>query len=59
MPLILGIDPGLQRTGWGVIRMEGNNLSFIACGVIKPAPALPLYERLRLLHAVRRLRLGR
>jgi crossover junction endodeoxyribonuclease RuvC len=33
--LILGIDPGLNRTGWGVIRQEGNRLSLVACGVIK------------------------
>ena len=50
MPLILGIDPGLQHTGWGVIRMEGNNLSFVACGVISPPAKLPLSERLKLLH---------
>jgi crossover junction endodeoxyribonuclease RuvC len=29
---ILGIDPGLRRTGWGVIEMFGNRLSFVACG---------------------------
>lgn len=32
--IILGIDPGLQRTGWGVIRQTGNTLSMIACGVV-------------------------
>jgi crossover junction endodeoxyribonuclease RuvC len=29
---ILGIDPGLRRTGWGVIETRGNRLSFVACG---------------------------
>jgi crossover junction endodeoxyribonuclease RuvC len=29
---ILGIDPGLRRTGWGVIETFGNRLSFVACG---------------------------
>jgi len=29
---ILGIDPGLRRTGWGVIEVEGNRLIYIACG---------------------------
>src|SRR5262245_9888718 len=29
---ILGIDPGLRRTGWGVIDMSGNRLSHVACG---------------------------
>lgn len=31
---ILGIDPGLERTGWGVIESNGNRLSFLAAGVI-------------------------
>src|ERR1700730_12169515 len=29
---ILGIDPGLRRTGWGVVAVDGNRLSFVACG---------------------------
>lgn len=32
---ILGIDPGLERTGWGVIDFTGNRLSFVAAGVIR------------------------
>lgn len=32
---ILGIDPGLQRTGWGVIDVAGNRLQFVVAGVIK------------------------
>lgn len=35
MAIILGIDPGLQRTGWGIIQYNGNALSFVECGVIK------------------------
>ena len=31
---ILGIDPGLRRTGWGVIDVSGNRLSFVACGSV-------------------------
>jgi crossover junction endodeoxyribonuclease RuvC len=31
---ILGIDPGLRRTGWGVIEAAGNRLSFVACGTV-------------------------
>ncbi len=31
---ILGIDPGLRRTGWGVIDVEGNRLIFVACGSV-------------------------
>jgi crossover junction endodeoxyribonuclease RuvC len=47
MTLILGIDPGLQRTGWGVIAVSGNHLSFIACGVITSAKDAPLPTRLK------------
>lgn len=43
---ILGIDPGLQKTGWGIIEAEGSRLTFIACGLIKTQAALPLYARL-------------
>ena len=31
---ILGLDPGLRNTGWGVITVEGTKLSFVACGVV-------------------------
>ncbi|MCB1473938.1 MAG: crossover junction endodeoxyribonuclease RuvC [Rhodobiaceae bacterium] len=48
---ILGIDPGLRRTGWGVIASEGNRLSFVACGIVRPGTELPLGERLAVIHA--------
>jgi crossover junction endodeoxyribonuclease RuvC len=44
---ILGIDPGLQKTGWGIIESEGHALRFVACGLIKTNPADSLPERLR------------
>jgi crossover junction endodeoxyribonuclease RuvC len=44
--VILGIDPGLQRTGWGVILCEGARVSWIAHGVVAPPAAAPLAERL-------------
>lgn len=44
---ILGIDPGLQKTGWGVVESEGNRLHFIACGLIKTDSDLTLAQRLR------------
>ncbi len=47
--LILGIDPGLQRCGWGVIASEGARLSYVAHGVIKPPTDLSLAERLAIL----------
>lgn len=47
---ILGLDPGLRNTGWGMIAQEGSRLTFIACGVIKTDETLTLAERLRQLH---------
>lgn len=44
---ILGIDPGLQRTGWGVIDVDGNRLIHVAHGVIKTTSTDTLAERLR------------
>jgi crossover junction endodeoxyribonuclease RuvC len=47
---ILGIDPGLRMTGWGVIVSEGSKLSFLACGCVESDQHLPLAQRLRQLH---------
>ena len=47
---ILGIDPGLRRTGWGVIEAEGNRLVFVACGSVEPPEGLPLSSRLLAIH---------
>jgi crossover junction endodeoxyribonuclease RuvC len=47
---LLGLDPGLRRTGWGVIAVEGSRLSFVACGVVKSDQKSPLAERLKQLH---------
>ena len=44
--IILGLDPGLGTTGWGVISSEGNRLSHIANGQIKTDPKIPLPSRL-------------
>ena len=33
---IIGIDPGLRRTGWGVIESEGNRLIYVGCGSVDP-----------------------
>ena len=32
---ILGIDPGLRRTGWGLIESDGNRLVYVACGSVE------------------------
>lgn len=43
---ILGLDPGLRRTGWGVISVEGSRLRWIAHGVVKPCETDPFSQRL-------------
>ncbi len=48
--LILGIDPGLQKTGWGIIHSEGHALGFRACGLIKTDAGDSLPRRLACLH---------
>ncbi|MGH7186960.1 MAG: crossover junction endodeoxyribonuclease RuvC, partial [Pseudomonadota bacterium] len=47
---LLGIDPGLRHTGWGVIEVVGSRLRYVADGALHPDPALPLAERLVVLH---------
>jgi crossover junction endodeoxyribonuclease RuvC len=44
--IVLGLDPGLGITGWGVIRAQGNRLSHIANGRLKTDAAAPLASRL-------------
>lgn len=48
--VILGVDPGLQHTGWGIIHLEGNRLRFINAGVIHPSRTMTLAQRLRHLY---------
>jgi crossover junction endodeoxyribonuclease RuvC len=43
---ILGLDPGLGTTGWGLIEAQGNRLSHVANGELKTKTAAPLPERL-------------
>ncbi|MDP3175022.1 crossover junction endodeoxyribonuclease RuvC [Phenylobacterium sp.] len=43
---ILGLDPGLRRTGWGVIAIDGPRLSHVAHGVIAPPATDPFSLRL-------------
>jgi len=50
MVMLLGIDPGLRFTGWGLIESHGNRLRHIADGVIATDAATPVPERLKILH---------
>jgi crossover junction endodeoxyribonuclease RuvC len=47
---ILGIDPGLRRTGWGMIASEGNRLVFLACGSLATQDGAALATRLLAIH---------
>ena len=44
--IILGLDPGLGTTGWGLVRADGNRLSHLANGQVKTRTAAPLPDRL-------------
>ena len=47
---ILGLDPGLRHTGWGLIEKEGSKVTFVAAGVISAQTDLTLAERLAEIH---------
>jgi crossover junction endodeoxyribonuclease RuvC len=44
---IIGIDPGLRRTGWGVVESDGVRLSYVASGLITSGAGVDLAYRLR------------
>ena len=50
MTLILGVDPGLQKTGWGLVRKDGSRLSYVSCGTLASNPKDALAVRLLSLH---------
>lgn len=43
---VIGIDPGLQRTGWGIIDVSGNSLTHVSHGVVKTGSKWSTSERL-------------
>jgi crossover junction endodeoxyribonuclease RuvC len=43
---LIGLDPGLRNTGWGVIEAEGNRLTHVASGVVRSDQDRPLAQRL-------------
>ncbi|MFT6332017.1 MAG: crossover junction endodeoxyribonuclease RuvC [Lentimonas sp.] len=48
--IILGIDPALTKTGWGIVVSLNNTLSFVSSGTIKTNPKESLSERLFFIH---------
>jgi crossover junction endodeoxyribonuclease RuvC len=56
MRTVIGIDPGLAATGWGVVRFDGSRFLHIGHGVVKTDPETPLPQRLRIIHtAIKKL----
>ena len=49
--IILGLDPSLSCTGWGVIRVEGSRISHVANGQVSSDAKAPMAERLATLQA--------
>ncbi|MCA3629973.1 MAG: crossover junction endodeoxyribonuclease RuvC [Methylobacterium sp.] len=47
---IIGIDPGLRHTGWGIVAIEGMRLSYIVCVIVEPSPKADLADRLAAIH---------
>jgi len=47
---LIGLDPGLRNTGWGIIDFSGNRLVHVADGTVSPDPKQDLAYRLRDLH---------
>ena len=47
---ILGVDPGLRATGWGMIEAAGSRLAFVGCGSIETDSSGSLAERLAAIH---------
>ena len=50
MVRIIGIDPGLRNTGWGIIAQDGSKLSYVADGAVHSDADKPLAERLLQIH---------
>lgn len=48
--IVLGVDPGLANTGWGVVAQQGSRLSCVAYGCISTDAGTPLAQRLRIVH---------
>ena len=47
---LLGLDPGLRHTGWGIINSKDNKISWLASGNISPKISLSLSDRLKEIH---------
>jgi crossover junction endodeoxyribonuclease RuvC len=50
MRTVIGIDPGLASTGWGVVRFDGSRFIHVGHGVVTTDPGTPLSHRLLKIH---------
>ncbi|ASQ91067.1 crossover junction endodeoxyribonuclease RuvC [Prosthecochloris sp. GSB1] len=48
--VVIGVDPGSVRTGYGVVRREGKAFSLVTCGVIRLASGLGIPERIKIIY---------
>jgi crossover junction endodeoxyribonuclease RuvC len=48
--IVLGVDPGSQRTGYGLVETDGRRHRLLECGALVPGARLSLPERLRHIH---------
>jgi crossover junction endodeoxyribonuclease RuvC len=56
MRTVIGIDPGLASTGWGVVRFDGSRFIHVGHGVVTTDPSTPLAGRLLKIHtAIRKV----
>lgn len=46
----MGVDPGLARTGYGILRQEGQHIAAVEYGCLETPPGMPLAQRLLHLH---------
>ena len=47
---LIGLDPGLRKTGWGIVDFDGIRLGYVACGVISTSASMIMAGRLAILY---------
>lgn len=48
--IVMGVDPGSVRTGYGIVRCEGDSFSLVACGVIRLGSRQGIPERIKIIY---------
>jgi len=48
--IVIGVDPGIRRTGYAIVEARGDRIRFIDSGALCPAARLPFSEKLKLIH---------